>query len=78
MDSVKSGDLRRNSDRIYNEIIKSQEKYRADLRYNGDQASEESAEVVEKFMRIHGKSPIVKSLPKNYESKRTGGEASDA
>jgi len=75
MDRVKSGDLRKNSDRLYKEIIDSQEKYRADLKYKGDQASEESAEVVEKFMRIHGKSPIVKSLPKNYESKKSGGDA---
>ena len=74
MDRVKSGDLRKNSDRIYKEIIQSQEKYRADLKYKGDQASEESAEVVEKFMRIHGKSPIIKSLPKNHESKKSGGD----
>jgi hypothetical protein len=74
LDRVKSGDLRRNSDRIYNEIVKSQEKYRADLAYKGDQASGESAEVVEKFMRIHGKSPVIKSLPKNYESKVSGGD----
>ena len=73
MDRVKSGDLRKNSDRIYREIIKSQEKYRADMEYKADQASGESTEVVEKFMRIHGKSPIVKSLPKNHESKVTGG-----
>ena len=76
MDRVKSGDLRKNSDRVYRDIIKSQEKYRANLQYNADQASEESAEVVEKFMRIHGKSPLIKSLPKNYESKKTGGDAS--
>ena len=74
MDRVKSGDLRKNSDRLYNEIVKSQEKYRADLQYKGDQASGESAEVVEKFLRIHGKSPVIKSLPKNIESKNTGGD----
>ena len=76
LDRVKSGDLRQNSDRLYREIVRSQEKYKANLNYNSDQASGESTEVVEKFMRIHGKSPIIKSLPKNYESKKSGGGAS--
>ena len=73
MDGVKSGDLRRNSDRIYNDIIRSQEKYRSDMEYKSNQASEESTEVVEQFMRKNGKSPIVKSFPKNIESKNAKG-----
>lgn len=65
---VKEGDMMRNGDRIYNDMIKSQEKYRADLKYKGDQASEESTEVVEHFMRQHGKSPIIKNLSKGVSS----------
>jgi hypothetical protein len=65
---VKEAHLVRNKEKIWKEIIDSQEKYRAELKYKGDQASEESAEVVEHFLRQNGKSPVVKSLPKGVSA----------
>jgi hypothetical protein len=61
---IHNADTMRNGDAIYNDMLKSQEKYRADLTYKSDQAGEESAEVVEHFLRKNGKSPVIKSLPK--------------
>lgn len=57
---VRRSDTMRNGDLIYNDLIRSQEKYRADLQYKSDQAGEESAEVMEHFLRQNGKSPLVK------------------
>lgn len=59
---VQQGDMMRNGDLIYKDMIRSQEKYRANLKYQGDQAGEESAEVVEHFLRQHGKSPVIKEF----------------
>ena len=73
---VQQGDLMRNGDRIYNDMIKSQEVYKANLKYKGDQASEESAEVVELFLRKNGRSPIIKEfISKDIPE---GGGVSDA
>lgn len=69
---VQEGDLTKNSERIYKEIIKSQELYRKNLDYKSDQASAESAEVTEHLMRKHGKSPLIKSTRK---VKAKGGDA---
>jgi hypothetical protein len=57
-------DSLRHGEKIYNEAVKSQEAFKAHKRYLADQASEESAEVLEHFLRKHGKSPVIKSLPK--------------
>lgn len=65
---VQEGHLVRNKERIWREITDSQKKYREELNYRGDQASEESAEVVEHFLRKHGKSPVIKSLSKGVSS----------
>lgn len=64
VDRLRRGDTLRSGDRIYNEIVKSQEAYRSSLKYNADQAVDESVEVIEHFMRKEGKSPIVKSFSK--------------
>jgi hypothetical protein len=62
MDKLRRGDLMRNGDRIYNDIVKSQQDFRKRNRAKGDVASEESAEVVEHFLRQHGKSPVIKEF----------------
>ena len=64
VERLKKADTMRNGEAIYKDMIRSQEKYRATLEYNTDQAGEESAEVVEHMMRQEGKSPIIKSLRK--------------
>lgn len=50
-------------DKILNDILKSQEAYRATLRYNAEQASGDSSERVEQFLRGKGHSPVVKVFP---------------
>lgn len=65
---VQEGHLVRHKERIWKEVVDSQEQYRKDLKYKGDQATDESVEVIEHFMRKHGKSPVVKSLPKGVSS----------
>lgn len=65
---IRKADTMRNGDVIYNDMIRSQEKYRADLKYKGDQATGESVEVVEHFMRKHGKSPVIKSFSKGVSN----------
>lgn len=69
---LQKSDTMRNGDKIYNDVLKSQEKYRADLKYKTDQATEEAVEPIEFMMRKEGKSPIVKVF---YSDK--GGDASD-
>jgi len=73
---IYNADTARHGWQIYDEIVKSQEKYRKDLRYKGDQASEESAEVVEHFLRQHGKSPVIKEFI--TADIPNGGDTSDA
>jgi hypothetical protein len=51
-------------DKILNDILKSQEEYKAALRYNSDQASADSAERIEYLMRTNGDSPVIKSTRK--------------
>ena len=57
-------------DKILNDILKSQEEYKAALRYKADQATEDSAERVEHLMRTNGDSPVIKSFSKKEVSKR--------
>lgn len=68
IERLKAADTMRHGDRIYNEIIRSQEQYRAGLKYNADQAIGDSAERVEHMMRQRGASPIIKSLPKEVSN----------
>ena len=70
---LKAADTMRHGDRIYNEVVKSQMDYRANLKYNADQAIGDSAERVEHMMRQRGASPIVKVFVGEK-----GGVASDA
>lgn len=60
MRRVHRSDTKRHGWQIYDEIVKSQEDYKKKFRDAADDATEESAEVVEHFMRKHGKSPVVK------------------
>lgn len=64
MDRVRAADTMRTGNQIYDDIVKSQEKYRKKLEYEASQASEAAAEPTEWLLRKHGKSPIIKSLPK--------------
>ena len=59
---VQEGHLVRHKERIWKEITDSQRDYRKGIRAKGNEASEESAEVVEHFLRKHGKSPVVKEF----------------
>lgn len=73
---VHRSDTKRHGWQIYDEIIKSQEEYKKQFRVAADEATEESAEVVEHFLRQHGKSPVIKEFISHDVPK--GGEASDA
>lgn len=57
---VHRSDTKRHGWQIYDEIVASQEAYKKKFRDAADDATEESAEVVEHFLRQHGKSPVVK------------------
>lgn len=65
---IRRADTMRNGEAIYRDVVKSQEQHREALKYKGDQATDESVEVVEHFMRKHGKSPIIKVLPKGVSN----------
>jgi hypothetical protein len=69
-------DTKRHGWQIYDEIVQSQEDYKKQFRVAADEATEESAEVVEHFLRRHGKSPVIKEFISHDVPK--GGEASDA
>jgi hypothetical protein len=56
-------DTMKHGDRILNDILKSQEDFKNAKRYAADQASSDSAERIEKFLRGKGHSPIVKVFP---------------
>lgn len=60
MERVRAADTMRTGNKIYDDIVKSQEKYRKKLEYDASQASAEASEPVEFLMRKHGKSPVVK------------------
>lgn len=60
-------DTARHGMKIYDAIVKSQEDFKKQYRYHADQASEESAEVLEHFLRKNGKSPVIKSYSKGGE-----------
>jgi len=68
MDRIREADTMRTGNQIYEEIVRSQKKYREELDYAASQAGEESAEVIEHFMRKRGKSPAIKSLSKEVSS----------
>lgn len=57
-------DSLRHGDKILNQIVKEQEDRKRQYEYAASQASEESAEVLEHFLRKRGKSPVIKSMAK--------------
>lgn len=57
---VYRADAHRHGWAIYDEIMASQEAYKKKFRDAADDSTEESAEVVEHFLRGHGKSPVIK------------------
>ena len=65
---LKEADTLRVGNTIYNDVVKSQEDYRNKFEYKANEASAESAEVVEHLMRKHGKSPIIKSISKGVSN----------
>lgn len=61
-------DSLRHGEKILNDIIKTQERFKAHKQYIADEASGDSAERIEHMMRKHGKSPVIKSLPKGVSN----------
>lgn len=57
-------DTRVHGDRLFDEMIKSQERYKNEKRYAASQASGDSAERIEHLLRQYGKSPVIKSTRK--------------
>jgi hypothetical protein len=76
MRRVRRADAHKHGFQIYDEIMDSQKKYKQQFRDRANDATEESVEVVEHFLRQHGKSPVVKEFI-NYDIPKGGG-ASDA
>jgi hypothetical protein len=72
MERLVRSDAKRNGEKIYDDMLRSQEKYRAELEYAASQASEEAAEPTEWLLRKHGKSPIVKSFSKGVSNNDAG------
>lgn len=65
---VQVSDTMRAGNTIYNEVVESQKKYKEAFKVSADEAIDESSEVVEHFMRKHGKSPIIKSFSKEVSN----------
>jgi hypothetical protein len=64
MQRVRAADTMRAGNKIYDDIVKSQNDYRKNLEYEASQASSAAAEPTEWLLRKHGKSPIVKTFAK--------------
>lgn len=76
LERLYKADTTRHGWQIYDDIIRSQEDYKKGFRDKADEATGESAEVVEHFMRKHGKSPVIKEFI--TADIPNGGDASDA
>lgn len=68
LEKLYKADTMRHGWDIFNSIQKSQNDFKDNFRKNADEATEESVEVVEHFLRSHGKSPVIKSLPKGVSN----------
>lgn len=66
--AVWKSDSARHGEKIFDEFMKSQERFIAHKKYLADEATGESAEHIEFLMRKHGKSPVIKSLPKGVSA----------
>ena len=60
MERIKEGDTLRNGDRMYNEMLKSQQDHKLRLEAQSSEASEVAAEMAEFAMRKQGLSPVIK------------------
>lgn len=60
MERIKDGDTLRNGDRMYNEMLKSQQDHKLRLEQQSSEASEVAAEIAEFAMRKQGLSPVIK------------------
>jgi hypothetical protein len=67
LDRLVKSDTMRHGDTIYKDVMRSQKKFKDDLEYNSNQASEDSVERIEHLMRKKGDSPIVKVFMNNTE-----------
>jgi hypothetical protein len=72
MRRVYRADAHRHGWAIYDEVMASQEAYKKKFRDAADEATEESVEVVEHFLRQHGKSPVVKVFMNDVKEVVTG------
>lgn len=61
-------DSLRHGEKILDQIVREQEERKQKYEYAASQASEESAEVLEHFLRKHGKSPVIKSFSKGVSN----------
>jgi len=60
---LRETDVRIHGDKLFDLIIKEQAKEKREKEYLAEQASSDTAERLEKMLRKHGKSPVVKVFP---------------
>ena len=60
---LRESDVRIHGDKLFDMIVKEQNKAKEEKRYLADQASSDAAERIEKMLRNNGKSPVVKVFP---------------
>ena len=60
---LRESDVRVHGDKLFDMIVKEQNKVKEEKRYLADQASSDAAERIEKMLRNNGKSPVVKVFP---------------
>lgn len=72
LDRLIRSDTMRHGDTIYRDVMRSQKKFKDDLEYKADQASEDSVERIEHLMRMNGDSPVVKVFMNNAEGVVSG------
>lgn len=68
MERLMAADCMRHGNKIYDDVMRSQQKVKDDARKVADEARDESVEHIEFMMRQHGKSPIIKSFSKEVSA----------
>ena len=71
MRKVYNADTMRHGWQIFDDILRSQEEFKKEFEWSANEATEDSAERIEFLLRRHGKSPVVKSLPKGVSDNDT-------
>ena len=71
MRKVYNADTMRHGWQIFDDILRSQEEFKKEFEWSANEATEDSAERIEFLLRRHGKSPVVKSLPKGVSDDDT-------